>query len=87
MIREATPIVLMDEDKKTLEIWVRSSKTEQRIALRARTILAAAKGMSTRAIARVQKVRPATVSKWRMRFAPTLLTRRSLPRKRESRND
>jgi transposase len=69
MIWKATPIVLTNEDKKTLEIWVRSSKTEQRIALRARAILAAAKGTSTRAIAREQKVRPATVSKWRTRFA------------------
>jgi len=69
MIREATPIVLAEEDRETLETWVRSSKTEQRIALRARIIIAAAKSMSTRAIARQHQVRPATVSKWRTRFA------------------
>ena len=69
MIKKATPIILTSEDKKTLETWVRSSKTEQRIALRARIILAAAKGGATRAIAKEFKVRPATVSKWRTRFA------------------
>jgi len=68
-MKKATPIVLTSEDQKTLETWVRSPKTEQRIALRARIILAAAKGGATRAIAKEFKVRPATVSKWRRRFA------------------
>lgn len=69
MSRRATPISLRAEDKRTLETWVRSSKTEQRTALRARIILAAARGTSTQEIARQNKVRPTTVSKWRKRFA------------------
>jgi transposase len=69
MSRRATPIVLRAEDRKTLETWVKSSKTEQRTALRSRIILAAARGMTTEAIARENAVRPNTVSKWRRRFA------------------
>jgi len=69
MSRQATPIKLTDEDRSTLERWIRSSKAEQRIVLRARIILEAAKGTSTFTIASEIGTRPATVSKWRNRFA------------------
>ncbi len=69
MSRPATPIVLTAEDRQILEQWSRSSKTEQRLALRSRIILAAAAGVSTLAIAEQCSVRLATVSKWRSRFA------------------
>jgi len=52
-----------------LEGWVRASTTEQRLAQRGRIVLAAADGMATEHIARRYGVRPATVSKWRTRFA------------------
>ena len=52
-----------------LETWARAAKAEQRLALRARIILAAAAEQSTHAIAQALRVRPATVSKWRTRFA------------------
>lgn len=66
---KATEIVLTPEERATLERWVRASTTEQRIAERARFILAAAEGEATTAIAERMGVRPATVSKWRTRFA------------------
>ena len=68
MARTATPISLTEEDREALEQSARSSTTEQRFALRARIILAAAEGQQTRAIARRLEVRNATVSKWRTRF-------------------
>ena len=69
MNRKATPITLTVEEERTLNQWVRSAKTEQRLVMRSRIILSAAKGTPTRAIARELSVRPATVSKWRTRFA------------------
>ena len=69
MGKQATAITLTAEDRATLEAWVRAGKTERRLAERARIILAAAGGASSISIARVQHQRPATVSKWRRRFA------------------
>jgi transposase len=69
MSKKATPIILTAEEERALNQWVRSAKTEQRLVLRSRIILLAAAGTTTRAIARELDVRPATVSKWRMRFA------------------
>lgn len=69
MINKAEPLVVMAEDRGVLEGWVSGAKTEQRLALRGRIILAAAGGRSSRAIARAEGVRAATVSKWRGRFA------------------
>lgn len=66
---KATEISLSPEERATLQHWVRASSTEQRFAERARFILAAADGDSTTAIAERYHVRPATVSKWRTRFA------------------
>ena len=68
-MRHATPIELSAEERGTLENWVRASTTEQRLVVRARLILAAAEGASTTALAQRFKVRPATVSQWRGRFA------------------
>lgn len=66
---KATEVLLSPEERATLEHWARASTTEQRFAERARFILAAADGASTTAIAERYHVRPATVSKWRTRFA------------------
>ena len=65
----ATPIVLTEDDRDQLERWVRSSTTEQRLAFRARVILAAANGEGSTAIAEREGVRLTTVSCWRVRFA------------------
>ena len=68
MSRQATPIKLIDDERDTLEKWVRSHKTEQRIVLRSNIILMAADGLTTKGISKRLKVRPSTVSRWRIRF-------------------
>ena len=69
MTRAATPIVLSESERATLEAWTRSGSTEQRHAERARIILAAGEGPGTLEIAERLGTRPARVSKWRTRFA------------------
>jgi transposase len=56
------------QDRATLEAWLRAATTEQRLALRARIILALADGCTNAEAARRLEVRTATVSKWRGRF-------------------
>lgn len=73
MSRQATEIALSTEERETLEQWVRGPRTEQRLAARARIILAAGAGEASRAIARQEGVRLGTVSKWRQRFARSRL--------------
>src|SRR6266849_8410746 len=68
MAKAATEVRLSGADRAELEGWVRASTAEQRLVLRARIVLAAAAGTPTARIARVQRLRPATVSKWRTRF-------------------
>ena len=65
----ATPITLTDEEKETLTAWTRAGSSEQRQVERARMILAAAEGQSTKGIAEELGTRPARVSQWRTRFA------------------
>jgi transposase len=60
---------LTPADKATLARLVRSGKTEQRIALRARIILGAAEGKSTNALAKELGTSRPTISDWRNRFA------------------
>jgi len=65
----ATRVVLSEGEQAELERWVRLPTTEQRLALRARIVLAAANGEGSASIARREGVRLNTVSTWRMRFA------------------
>ncbi len=65
----AASIWLTDEERDTLEIWVRRTTTEQRKVQRARIVLEAAAGKTTTEVAALLQVRPATVSRWRTRFA------------------
>ncbi len=69
MGRRATSIVLSERERTTLTAWVRATSTEQRLAERARIVLAAADGRSSTRIARRLQVRRSTVGKWRRRFA------------------
>ena len=65
----ATPIELTDDERETLATWVRRTTTEQRLVQRARIVLEAAAGKTTKEVAALLQVRPATVSRWRTRFA------------------
>lgn len=69
MARTATEIVLSETERSTLEGWLRAGSTEQRLAERARMVLAAAEGCGSREIARDLACARAIVSKWRTRFA------------------
>jgi transposase len=66
---KAAEVVLTSEDRVTLGSWVAAGKTERRLAFRAAVILAVAEGLSNEAVAARLAARPATVSKWRGRFA------------------
>jgi transposase len=65
----AALIALAPEEADTLTRWARAGRSEHRQAFRARIILRAAAGEGTNAIAASLGTRPATVSKWRTRFA------------------
>ena len=65
----ATVIELTEEERATLERWVRGTSTEQRFVQRARIVLEAAAGSTTKDVASKLQTRAATVSKWRTRFA------------------
>ena len=90
MSRSATTIVLSDDERTMLAAWVRGTSTEQRLAQRARIVLAAAEGDSTKRIAARLRVRRSTVSRWRRRFAARRLaglqdaTRSGMPARYDS---
>ncbi len=65
----ATLIELTDDERETLATWVRRTTTEQRMVQRACIVLEAAAGRTTKEVAALLQVRPATVSRWRTRFA------------------
>jgi len=69
MIPKAAEVRLTPEDRAVLEARVRAATTEQRDVFRARIILLAAEGRSTRSIARTVGTMPRTVSLWRGRFS------------------
>src|SRR5260370_17991136 len=69
-IQEATPIELTAEERAVLEGMVRSPKTEQRLAKRARVVLLAADRMPTRQIARLVGFSIGKASQWRVCFLP-----------------
>jgi transposase len=69
MIPKAAEVRLSPEDRAVLEARVRAPTTEQRDVFRARIVLLAAEGRSTRSIALALGTMPRTVSGWRGRFA------------------
>ena len=69
MLTPAVAIVLTDQERDVLSQWARSGAEQHRLVERARVILLAQEGVSTREIARRLHTRPARVSKWRQRFA------------------
>jgi transposase len=80
-IQEATPIALTEQERSALEAMIRSPKTEHGIVERARIVLLASEGRSTRSIADELGTWPGRVSRWRTRFARERLGGlRDLPR-------
>ncbi len=69
MIPKAAEVRLTPEDRSVLEARLRAPTTEQRDVLRARIVLLAGEGRSTRSIARIIGTMPRTVSLWRGRYA------------------
>ena len=69
MIPEAREVRLSRKDRRVLEARCRSPVTLQRDLKRARIVLLAAAGRSTRSIAKEVGVQPRIVSLWRHRFA------------------
>src|SRR6202040_1208177 len=69
MILKAVKVRLKPKARAVLEARVRAPTMEQRAVLRARIVLLAAEGRSTRSIARELGTMPRTVSCWRIRFA------------------
>jgi transposase len=69
MFPDAREVRLRPDERAMLEARLRAPTTEQRQAFRARIVLLAADGRSTRSIARELATMPRTVSLWRIRFA------------------
>src|SRR5437868_1591969 len=69
MIPEAREVRLRRGDRKELEARCRSPRTMQGDVKRARIVLLAADGWSTRAIAKEVRVQPRIVSRWRHGYA------------------
>jgi len=69
MNKAAAPLMLTDDQRRTLEAWVRATNTPQGIALRAKIVLAAADGAPNQRIAKELGTTRSTVSLWRGRFA------------------
>ena len=68
--RPTVPIILSTEERETLQRWARRHSSAQALALRCRIVLACAEGDRTREeIAAEVGCNPATVTKWRQRFA------------------
>jgi transposase len=66
---EPTPITLTGDERAKLIDWARRPTSAQRLALRARIVLAAASGHANAAIATDLRVTAPTVRKWRTRFS------------------
>src|SRR5229473_1613611 len=69
MIPKAREVRLKPKVRKVLEARCRAPTTAQRDVRRARIVLLAADGHSTRSIAEEVGVQPRIVSNWRRRFA------------------
>jgi len=67
MPRKSLPVVLSEAEVVRLQQWIRAGSTPQQVVLRARIILAAARGIQDKAIAAELQVHRFTVGLWRRR--------------------
>jgi hypothetical protein len=63
--RPKVTLTLNDVERQKLEAWSRRPKTSQRLALRARIILACDQGLDNQDVAAQLRVNVVTVGKWR----------------------
>ena len=68
MPRPMAELVLTDDERQTLTTWASRPKSTQRLATRARIVLACAEGLENKAVAARLRVCSATVGTWRRRF-------------------
>jgi transposase len=66
--RPKAELVVTDDERQKLEQWAGRPKSTQRLALRARIVLACAEGRTNTEVARHLRVAAPTVGKWRARF-------------------
>src|SRR5215468_11718729 len=66
--RPKFPLALTDDERTKLQSWASRATSAQRLALRARIILACAEGADNKEVARRLRVSQQTVGKWRARF-------------------
>jgi len=70
---KAAELALTEQERSTLQGWMRAGKTERRRHFRARVILELDRGGSNAEVAKRCGTREATISKWRGRFASSRL--------------
>src|SRR6266851_5036794 len=66
--RPIPPLQLSQEERETLERWVRRPTSAQALSLRARVILNCAEGKTNTKVAQQMQLSKPTVGKWRSRF-------------------
>jgi transposase len=66
--RPKAPLILCDDERRKLDTWASRPKSTQRLAIRARIVLACAEGRDNKDVAARLRVNIATVGKWRKRF-------------------
>ena len=68
MPRPMAELILSDDERQTLKTWASRPKSTQRLATRARIVLACAEGLDNKSVASRLRVCTATVGTWRRRF-------------------
>jgi transposase len=66
--RHTEPLLLTDDERRTLDEWARRPTTAQRLAQRSRVVLACAEGLTNRTVSKRLRVSENSVCKWRERF-------------------
>jgi transposase len=66
--RPEAPLILSDDERQKLETWASRPESTQRLANRARIVLACAEGLDNKDVAARIRVNTVTVGKWRKRF-------------------
>src|SRR4051812_34984423 len=66
--RPKAPLILSDDERQKLQSWASRPKSTQRLATRAKIVLACAEGLDNTTVATKLCVNTVTVGKWRQRF-------------------